>query len=730
MGSYKKVFFPICSILLISAAIPFGYAQRGTSRLEGTVKDSTGAVVAGASVTAKNEETGVGTEVFSTDTGAYVFPALPAGIYSATVELPGFKRVTVEKLKLDIAATHVQNFALEVGQIQETVTVTATGLAQVQTTTSDIGDTVQAQTIQQLPLNGRQALELIALQAGIAGNQQMSERGSASSQGTNFAGLGANGARAVNNAVYLDGVDITNSEAGTGAGISVGTELSQSVDAIGEFRVISANPTAEFGKNSGLQVEIVTRSGTNEFHGSLYHFHRNTLFNANDFFNNVQGTNRPKLIRNQFGGTLGGPVRLPGYNGKNKTFFFVNYEGFRQRQGSIEERTVLTQDARNGIFRFNRNGPNSPSLVDPNTGQVLSQFANQIGTFDAPNLDKTRWDGIGKDTSGVIDRYIKLMPLPNFFGNPGGNRDGLNFASYRFNAPSPDDRDNLVVKFDHVLSPKHNVSVRYSHGFLTRLADLEPYPGLPNRTRDEFQRGVSINIISHLTNTVTNEFRFGFSRNRRTFSSLIRPNDIVIDCNSSFDCLGTTNPDLTGESSVTARQTAQFTNNISWTKGNHFFKGGLTVRANPLNVRADSNQINMDFNSEPRNQQNASVDLGQLFGGTIPINATDRINAANFFNFHTGRVGGVIAGFNATDVTTWGPLGSARVRGFRQREWGAFFQDDWRFNRKLTLNLGVRYELFEVPYEVNSFYTIPINRNLLDPQIDVNLVAPPLEFGA
>ncbi len=707
-------------------------AQKGTSRLEGTVKDSTGAVVAGASVTARSEETNIGREIFTSETGTYVFPALPVGNYTVTVELPGFKRASVSNLKLDVAAVHIQNFVMEIGQITETVTVTGTGAAPVQTTTSDIADTVQGTTIRQLPLNGRNALELVQLNAGIAGNTGMSERGSAVDQSENIGGLGANGARAVNNAVYLDGVDITNSEGGTGDGIRTGTDITQSVDAIGEFRVIAANPTAEFGKNSGLQIEIVTRSGTNVPSGSLYHFHRNTTLNANNFFNNEVGIERPKLIRNQFGGTFGGPVYLPKlYNGKNRTFFFFNYEGYRESQGSIVERTVLTQSARQGLFRYNTKGPNATALVDPASGAVKPEHAANIATFDAPNLDKTRYDGIGKDTSGLIDRYIKLQPLPNFFGNPGAGRDGLNLASYRFNAPDPDNRDNWVAKVDHVLGSKHSLSVRYSHGFLTRFASFEPFPGLPTRTRDEYQRGVSINVISNLTSTVTNEFRFGFSRNRRAFTSNIAPGEYLIDCDDTFECLGTTNPDLTGEASTTARMTYQITNNISWSKKNHLFKGGMTVRTTPLNRIVENNAVNIDFNSEPRNQQNAVVDLGQLFGTTaIPIHSNDHIPAKNFFNFYNGRIGGAIATFNATDTSTWGPLGSSRVRGFRSREWGFFFQDDWRFSRKLTLNLGVRYEFFEVPYEVNSFFTTTINRKLLDPQIDRDNAYPPVQFGA
>lgn len=708
------------------------WTQKGASRLEGVVTDPTGGVVPGASVVALNEETGIGNEAVTNDSGRYIFPALPVGVYTVTAEMPGFKRISVQDLKLDIAATVVQNFRLELGEVTETLTVSGQTTPAIQTTTSDIADTVSEMTIKQLPLNGRQPLELVQLLAGVAGNQHMSERGSASSQNTNFGGLGANGARAVYNAVYLDGVDITNSEFGTGLGVAVGTDITQSVDAIGEFRVISANPTAEFGKNSGMHIEVVTKSGGNELHGSLYEFHRNTVLNANNFFNNLTGIDRPKLLRNQFGGGIGGPVWIPGlYNGKNKTFFFVNYEGFREATGTAVERTVLSPEARSGIFRYLKAGPNSTGLVDPVSGKVLPQFSGKIGVFDPHQLDLTRWDGIGRDTSGVIKRYIDLMPAPNFFGSPGANRDGLNFASFRFNAPDPETRSNIVVKIDHLLSDKHSLSGRYSYGEISRLANLSPFHGLAGRERDERQNGMSLNLISNLSATLTNEARVGLSRNLRRFgSALTRPGEIIVDCDSSFDCLGLTNPDLTGEESVTARQTLQFTDNISWSRGSHQFKTGFTFRTHPLNVSQFNRAINLDFNTEPRNQQAAAVDLRQLLGDPIPIHPNDRINAANFFNFTNGRWGGVFTFVNASNVDEWGPLGAGRVRGFRQRELGGFLQDDWRVTKNLTFNLGLRYEIFFVPYEVNSFFTQPTNRNLLDPQINPALVPEPMQFGA
>ncbi len=706
--------FLVLSILSLTGV----WAQKGTAQLEGVVRDNTGGVIPGVSIVVLNTGTGIARETLSNDAGNYVFPALPAGLYTLTAEIDGFRKAVVNNLKLDVAATVAQDLTLEVGDIADEVTVTAASVGLVQTTTADVADTVNETTVKTLPLNGRNPLELVQLQAGVAGVQLQSEQGSASDQGTNYAGLGVNGARAVNNAVYLDGVDITNSEFGTGAGINIGTDITQSVDAIEEFRVISLNPTAEFGKNSGMQIEIVTKSGTNEFHGSLYAFHRNDVVNANRFFNNMLGLERPKLLRNQFGGSIGGPVRVPGYDGRNKTFFFFSWEGFRERAGSSVERTVLTQEARNGVFRYYLDGPNSTTLVDPNTGQVLSQFNGRIGSFDAAARDICCWEGIGADSSGAVARYIGLTPLPNFFGNPGDSRDGLNFASYRFNANDPENRENWVAKVDHQLTNEHSLSGRLSHGEITRLSDFAPFPGLPGRAREEEQNGISLNWISTWSPTVTNEARVGLSRNTRRFTSSIQnPGEIILDCDSAFDCLGITNPDLTGEESFTARQTLQATDNFSWVRGNHQFKWGYTFRSNPLNVRESSRSINLDFNTEPRNQQGSSVDLAVLVANPIPLSTNDRIPAANFFNFTTGRVGGVIATINALNTEEFGDLSGGRIRGFRQREHSWFIQDTWRATNNLTVNLGLRHEIYGVPFEVNSFYTQPVSRNLIITQL-------------
>ncbi len=713
-------------LFLVAALSITGLAQRGGGRLEGRVTDSSGGVIPGVAVVAMNLETGVARETVSDDSGYYSFPALQPGAYSVTAEIEGFKKTNVLRVKLEIAATVTLNLVLEVGQLTEEVVVSGQGLL-IQTTTSDIANTVDETTVKTLPLNGRNALELVQLQAGVAGTQAQAERGSASDQDRNVAGLGANGARAVNNAIYQDGVDITNSEFGASGnanaeqfGIGQGTDLSVSVDAIQEFRVISLNPTAEFGKNSGLQIEIITKSGTNDFHGSLYEFHRNDVLNANRFFNNLQGIEREKLLRNQYGGSVGGPILLPGYNGRNKTFFFFNWEGFKERRGESVERTVLTQEARSGVFRYNLDGPNAPSLVDPVTGQPLP--GTHIASFNAADQDRCCWEGIGADTSGAVARYIGLTPLPNFFGNPGSSRDGLNLASYRFNASNPVDRENWVIKIDHLLNDNNSLNGRYSHGTATNLNNLAPFPGLPGRNRDEEQNGISLGWISTLGPTTINDVRVGLSRNTRLLSSsILSPGEIVLDCDNAFDCLGIENPDQTGEANFVARQTLQISDTFAHKFGEHDLKFGYTFRSNPLNVQQFNRQINIDFNSEPRNEQGARLDLDLLLDGIasngIPINSNDRIPAANFFNFITGRVGGVLSTVNAISTEQWGNFGSGRIRGFRQREHSWFVQDTWRVRPNLTVNLGLRHEIFLVPFEVNSFYTQPSSRNLLATQV-------------
>ncbi len=733
-GKTRSYRVPAAALAVLLCATTL-FAQRSGSRLEGTVRDSQGLVIPGALVVAINQATNMSQESYTNDRGIYVFPLLSPGPHTVTAEMAGFKKASVTDFQLEVATTKTLDLILAVGEITETVSVKADSIQQVQTATSDLGDVVFERKIKELPLNGRLPIELMFLQPGMAGNNKQSSVG----------GLSASGSRVVNNALAMDGVDITNSELGTGStsGIQIATDITPSVDVIQEFRLITANPSAEYGRVSGFQVEIATKSGTNELHGSAYEFYRHTNLNANYFFNNASPTprRRPPLIRHQFGGTLGGPVYLPWlYNGKNKTFFFANYELMRQTEDVVVDRTVYTNEAKQGLFRFITSGvtrnpdtgavltSNSRVVVDPATGKIRPGVEG-IQTLNVIDADKKFFDGIGADTTGMAKKILDAIPLPNDFGTGG---DGLNTAVYRWNAPANLYQDLMTIKLDQVLTQNHSLSFRGNYGRLDRIGDTinanyAPFPGGQTRSRLEDQSGFSVNVASRLRPTVTNEFRIGLSRNIRLFSTTIDvPGTLAITPGTI------TNPFLIAELQKTPRQTFQISNNVSWIKASHSFKGGFSFYSTPLNQVFGANRISLNFSSAQTGVGGAQVNIPQLFGdpnGPNPIPSANRTFAGDFFNFHTGRIGATDSTFYAISDSEFGPLGTGKIRGFRSRNWGGFFQDDWKFSRKLTLNLGVRWDWYQVPWEVNSFYVLNNNRSILAPQLDPSMAHTPLEFG-
>jgi len=719
------------TLLLASAA----FGQVGGAKLDGTVRDSQGLVVPGAMVIATNQATGVARESYTNEAGIYVFSALPPGKYNISAELTGFKKHEVTGFVLEVATSKTLDFKLEVGGTTETVTVTSDSIQQVQTTSSDLGDIVFERKIKDMPLNGRLPIELIFLQPGMAGSNRQSSTG----------GLSANGARVQSNALSMDGVDITNQELGTGStsGIAIATDIIPSVETIEEFRVITGNPTAEYGRVSGFQVQISTKSGTNDFHGSVYDFYRGTVLNANDFFNNASATpiGRPPLLRNQFGGTIGGPVKIPWlYNGQNRTFFFFNYEGTRQSESVGVSRTVLTPEARSGLYRFITTGvtrnpdtgalltSNSRVVVDPVTGQIRPGVQG-IQTLDMIDADKKNYDGIGADTTGLVKNFMDATPPPNDFALTG---DGLNTAGFRWNAPAVTYQDLVTFKIDHVLTKSHSLSLRGNYGRLDRDGDTinsnyAPFPGGTARIRYEDQSGFAFSVVSSLTPRVANEFHIGLSRNIRLFSVTIEDAGTLSVTPGVF-----TNPYLIAELQKTPRQTLDIGNSISWAKGRHFFKAGFEFRSTPLNQIFANKDISVNFSSAQTGVGGAQVNFPQLFGnptGPNPIPSANVGAAGDLFNLITGRVGATSADFNAISEDEFGPLGTGKSRGFRQRDWGGYFQDDWKLGPKLTLNLGLRYDWFQVPWEVNSFYVLSENRQLLDTQLDPTLPHVPITFG-
>ena len=722
MGS----FFIAAMLLCLRTA-----GQQSGCRLEGTVRDPQGLVIPGVLVVAGNQATNVSQETYTNEAGIYLFPSLLPGLYTISAELTGFKKTSVSNFQLEIATTKVANLTLEVGNISDTVTVTAESVQQVQLSTSDLGNVVSEKQIKELPLNGRRPVDLVFLEPGMAGRSAI-------------------GARTGNNALSMDGIDITSSEYGTStSSLSLATDVTLSVDTIEEFRVITANPSAEYGRNSGFQVDIATKSGTNRLRGSAYEFFRGRVLNANGFWNNANPltAERRALTRHQFGGTLGGPVWIPWlYNGRNRTFFFFNYEGQRQGETIALTRTVLTKEMREGIYRFITAGvtknpdtgavmsQNNRVVVDPLTGAIRPGVQG-IQTLNLIDADKMYYDGIGADQSGLIKKIQDLMPLPNEFSVAFGVGDGLNTAGYRWRAPAFTFYDNYTIKIDHTLSNRHTLSFRTLWGKSNRYGDTansyyKPFPDGYNPPRLEAQISASFSLISRVQPTITNDFRLGVNRNHREFPDTLKNAGVLWP--NIGDYPGITNPVYTRNAFVVGRQTEQLADNLIWIKGKHAIKFGVQAHSMPINTFTGAMDISLNFSAATTNRGGALVNIPQLYGnpnGTNPVPSPDRTQAGNLFNWVTGRWGAAWAGYNAVSTDAFGPIGSGKTRGFRSRDYGFFLQDDWKIRKKLTLNLGFRYDFFQVPWEVNSFFVIP-DRSLVDTMVNPSLSATSVGFTA
>jgi hypothetical protein len=416
-------------------------AQTTTSRIRGAVTDSSGALVPGAEVSILHEPTGLKRSVPSNASGQFAFEAVPLGPYTVSVTMQGFKKYTTSGNELQVGEPLTIDVRLDPGAVSEEVTVTATG-AQVQTAEASLGAVLDTKPIEALPLNGRNPLHLMALLPGVSGH---------ASQATSSSGtvtFSVNGDRGRGVFTTLDGVDVSDPVIPRG-------ELSQVLmnpDGIGEYRVITSVAKAEYGRNSGAQVQVVTRQGTNQFHGNVFEYNRNTAFNANDWFNNRSGLPREVLIRNQFGASLGGPIK------KNRAFFFFNWQSQRMSQSLSQVRTVLTPSARQGIFRYAVGSANSPSMVNGAGQPLIPECSGGITTGCYRTFNMVQADPMGKGLDKTMQGQIALTNLPNDFSTG----DGFNTAGFRFNAAANAPVNSYLGRADVRITSNHQSYFRWS----------------------------------------------------------------------------------------------------------------------------------------------------------------------------------------------------------------------------------------------------------------------------
>ena len=617
------------------------FGQTDSARLEGTIHDPTGAVVPNAKLTLVNTATQSHSEGTSDAAGGFIFASVQPGSYDLTVEAPGFRKANLNKLELNVGAIVSQDIKLEVGQTSDSVVVEASTV-NVQTTDSQVSRTITLRDIDTLPQLGRSPIALAAFQPGVQINPGDST----------FSHI--NGNRGGSNNATLDGIDVNDSLVPR-LGLSL---TANNTDSIAEFRIVTTAGKAEYGRSSGGQVELITRSGTNSYHGNVFDYLRNTVLNANDFFNNQSGGAVPKFIQNQYGASAGGPIK------HNKLFFFGNWQGVRARTETVRNRTVLSDLAKKGIF----------------------QWKDSTGATQQYNIVANDPRHLGIDPT-MLKNSISLLPT----ANNADLGDGLNTLGFRFNNPTGSRSDQATGKLDYQLSNNLHLFYRWSDFHTTSTDQLNnadsTYPGQPTGTQGGHRWGYSIGGDWNVTQRSVNEARYGYQSASVAFNRPGRVAGPMYISNSYFDPLNAAFAQ--GRNSPVT----EFTDNFTHILGKHTLKAGINFR-HTLQTGYNDGGIypNVTFSATANgNAPAASVRPAGL-------SSTDQTRFNNLYNDLLGRADQSIETF-LSNLKTFQAPGTTRQRDYTLNEQGYFIQDDWRVLRNLTFNLGLRWDIYGSPHE-------------------------------
>jgi hypothetical protein len=678
-------------------------AQTGTTSLRGTVSDSSGAAVSKAKVTLSGAERGFERSVATGDSGGYEFVQLQPGTYQLTVEMAGFRKHSQKAVQLLVDNPTTINVKLEVGAPTEVVEVTAEG-AVINTTDASLGNAFDERQVKDLPMEGRNVPDLLSLQAGVAytGNRPDVNRDVDTRSGA------VNGARSDQSNITLDGVDV-NDQVNGNAFTSV---LPVTLDSVQEFRVTTTNSNADQGRSSGAQVALVTKGGTNKFHGSLYEYHRNTYTSANDYFvktaelSSGQPNVAPKLIRNIFGGALGGPIL------KDRFFFFINYEGARQREENSVLRIVPSDALRQGMIQY---------VCDPNDAANCSTSNSQVNVANNSALGLVAtltpaqiqgMDPLGLGNNPVMLNYFQSFPEPNDL-NQG---DKLNFVGYRFRGPVPTNRNWYIARADFKITRDGNHSLFWRGGLKNDTRSDVPYlPGSgPLHTLADYSKGYTVGYTALLRPTLINNFHWGFTR--QSFGD-IGNNDTqpFIFFRGLNDDEGSNNSEL-AVTRTRAFQTPVYNlvDDMTWTKGKHSYQFGTNIRF----IRNPRANFLSSFSSGSTNS--SGLDTAGIVGSKSPLNPANHASSglpavdSSFrlgYNWPIMAMMGIVseldATFNFDRSGTALPQGAPLKRRFGADEYEFYLQDSFRMRPNLTINYGLRYSLFSPPWETTGTEVAP-----------------------
>lgn len=690
----------VSAILIAILSASLAHAQTDAS-VSGTVTDPSGAHVVGATVTALNAATGATTPVETNDAGVYTMPSLPPGNYTFSAEHPGFRRAVINQVVLQVGNVLTLNMGLDLGQTTETVEVQATATA-VNATSASVGSVVEGKKLLDLPLVGRSAYDLLLTQPGVQ-------------LGTNYY---LNGNQGAATSFTMDGISAMDNLHNSAFYLYSNVV---SVDRAEEFRVVTSPADAEYGRGSG-QVQMVTRGGTNRFVGSVYWEVRNAVFNANTFFNNELGRDangkelapRSQLKQNNYGIRFGGPLK------KNKTFFNGIYEPYKTRNFTTVNRLVYTPTALQGTFRFypgalNQNANGANPVVDLSGNPITPKGATgPLQSVSVLGRDPNRPTA---DPTGVMKHVLGFLPSPNNYLIG----DGLNTAGFTWNQPTPVNFELYEGRIDHLFNDKERIAITLNQqSFHSFNVAQPPFPTVPGQADPTETTQYSAALTSILTPSLLNDARVGIFRYRTLVlanydpatpgskgllptvgGSLAVVNPSANIAGVACGATGSGCPERAGGIPGNYLDpTYQWGDDLTWIKGKHSFKGGFVLRYISL----------------------AGFDFGASNLPTVVIGAP----AAGATNFLTGPIAIAGVGQNATAAANLlydlsGTVNSARqvnispgganpvflsgqqpYHEFHQNEYSWYFKDDWKVTPSLTLNLGVRWEFYQVPTEAQG----------------------------
>jgi hypothetical protein len=676
-SSFSILFKPISLAVLLTcvfAATAFG--QTTTGAISGTITDPTGAVVAGATITVTNPATGAERSVESNEQGAFEVPTLPPGKYTITVDAKGFKKAVSRDIIVSVTQTAAVTIPLEIGSASETVTVSATQEV-INTSSPSVTNIINTRQVVDLPLAGRNPVELAGLQAGIA------------VVGTDVRGASVSGLRQTAVNLTQDGINAMDNFVKTSSFFAITTP---SLNSTSEFSITTSTAGADSGRGVA-QVNLVTKGGTNDYHGGAFLQIINNWTDANTWFNQSIGAAKPILRQHYDGFDIGGPMWFPRFgeggpsvkSGKDSAFFFFSYERFVQSDSRSRNRAVLTQSARNGLFSYVAGG--------------ATRTVNLLTTGGVPF----------NTLNPLLTQHINQIPLPNNDSGCGG--DGFNISCFQFNAEQLTSNDKYVFRYDHQIFKdrdlgSHKVEFVLSRVLTRTFPDVTtngleaPFPGGVNGFQASTRNLITPALVSTFGPNVTNVLRYGrqwapvdFNRDTPQLVPFISLPGVLTNYDNTF---------LPQPRNTIVHQ---ITDNLSWVKGNHSYKFGMDWQ-NVLGIsRNDAGIVQLH-----QLGTNAANSNGLTIAGNLPGASAAQFTAANtVYNAVVGMIASSNLTLNVESPTSGFVPGATRLREVQGKDLALYAQDQWRMKSNFTLSYGVRWDYMGVPTVPNGLAIQPTN---------------------